>query len=99
MATLMASTANDPRPIDHAIEHPLARHRFRRIPMPATASYRLADAASMPGPGVIAVIVAEHHVAAVRAAGGTVVHLDPSVIIATRPWRALILACSARKEA
>lgn len=58
MTTLMACTANDPRPTDQAIEHLLVRHRFRCLPMSATASHRLAHAALMPGHGVTAVIVA-----------------------------------------
>ena len=76
MATLIAFTADDPRPIAQAVEHLLTRHRFRRIPMPATAGYLLASAASMRGTGVVALIVAGHQAESVRAAGGTVVHLD-----------------------
>lgn len=75
MTTLIAFTATHPRPVAAAIHHLTRVHGIRRIPMPGTPGYRLARASAQPGPGVLAVLVHDHQAAAVRAAGGTVVHL------------------------
>lgn len=75
MTTLIAFAATNPRPVAVAIHLLSSTRSFRRIPMPATAGYRLAAASAQPGPGVMAVLVHDHQAEAVRAAGGTVVHL------------------------
>ena len=72
---MIAFSATNARPVAVAIHHLSRTRSFRRIPMPATAGYRLAAASAQPGPGVMAVLVHDHQAEAVRVAGGTVVHL------------------------
>lgn len=75
MTTMIAFSATNPRPVAVAIHHLSRAYSFRRIPMPASPGYRLTASATQPGPGVLAVLVHDHQAAAIRAAGGTVVHL------------------------